>query len=278
MIMMKVSWTLRVLVACAVANLVAPDGWSIYNLHRRRAPGREEERRSSNEAADFVSTSSGRYATEPPAYFPEDAWVNETENADGRAPYRRIQVSAAQPGAPAGGGADSMNAAVIASLFGGQSPTPAAQARRPHGQAPHLKNAKKFWNHFMFRRRSDSQETVLPIKTNELQQETCRALPFAQSIVHENCEKVVLKNKLCFGRCSSFHVPSNEDRLYTFCSYCFPTKYTMKNVELNCTGSESISKLVMMVEECQCEAQKGRQPQSGPFILDPSSGVFGGRT
>ncbi|MBN3275742.1 CER1 protein, partial [Polyodon spathula] len=94
------------------------------------------------------------------------------------------------------------------------------------------------------------------------------------SVVHENCEKVVLKNNLCFGRCSSIHVPGNEDHMYTVCSYCVPTKFTTKTVELNCKGSVSVTKLVMLVEECQCEAQKGRPPQLGPFLLDPSLGIF----
>ncbi|MBN3273177.1 FREM1 protein, partial [Polyodon spathula] len=66
--------------------------------------------------------------------------------------------------------------------------------------------------------------------------------------VHENCEKVVLKNSLSFGRCSSIHVPRNKDHTYTSCSYCVPTKFTSKTVELNCKGSVSVTKLVILVE------------------------------
>lgn len=40
-------------------------------------------------------------------------------------------------------------------------------------------NAKGFWNHFMFRRRSGFQ-SVLPIQNNEVHQEKCRAIPFWQ--------------------------------------------------------------------------------------------------
>uniref|UniRef100_H3A159 Cerberus 1, DAN family BMP antagonist n=2 Tax=Latimeria chalumnae TaxID=7897 RepID=H3A159_LATCH len=133
------------------------------------------------------------------------------------------------------------------------TPTP---PNNRNAEPPHWKNAKKFWNNFLFRRGANFQELVLPIKTNEVQQETCRTLPFSQSIVHENCEKVVVQNKLCFGRCTSFHVPGPEDRLYTFCSHCLPNKFTMNRMELNCTGSTTVVKVVMVVEECKCEVQK----------------------
>lgn len=44
----------------------------------------------------------------------------------------------------------------------------------------HRKDAKKFWDHFMSKKNSASEEVVLPIKTNEMHQENCRTLPFAQ--------------------------------------------------------------------------------------------------
>ncbi|MBN3310261.1 CER1 protein, partial [Amia calva] len=157
----------------------------------------------------------------------------------------------------------------LGSFFGGLKPTPAAGFRVPT-YTPALRNAKKFWDHFVFRRRSDSQ-SILPITNNQVQQDTCRTLPFLQSVVHENCEKVVLKNNLCFGKCSSVNVPGNEDGLHTFCSYCFPAKFTRKMVQLKCQDSLQVTKVVMMVEECQCEVQKERPShQNGPFLMDPS--------
>ncbi|EOB01869.1 Cerberus, partial [Anas platyrhynchos] len=122
------------------------------------------------------------------------------------------------------------------------------------------KDAKKFWDHFMLRKNSASEEVVLPIKTNEMHQETCRTLPFSQGIAHESCEKVMVQNNLCFGKCSSFHVPGPEDRLYTFCSQCMPTKFSMKRLDLNCTNSVPVVKEVMIVEECKCEIQKIKDP------------------
>ncbi|KAM9138969.1 cerberus [Pangshura tecta] len=135
------------------------------------------------------------------------------------------------------------------------------------------KDAKKFWDHFMFKKNSASEEVVLPIKTNEMYQETCRTLPFSQSVVHENCEKLMVQNNLCFGKCSSFHVPG-PDRLYTFCSHCLPTKFTMKRLELNCTRSVAVVKVVMIVEDCKCEIQKIKDSDIGPLHSDLNSNVY----
>ncbi|KAJ8339822.1 hypothetical protein SKAU_G00344550 [Synaphobranchus kaupii] len=148
-------------------------------------------------------------------------------------------------------------------------PTPLAENLSPT-DAPSLKNAKKFWNHFVFRRRSDFQ-SILPIRNNEVHQEKCRAIPFLQRVGHENCETLVLKNHLCFGRCSSVHVPSSEEGRHTFCSYCSPVKFSRKTVHLKCAGDTRVTKAVTMVEDCQCELQRGRHSHhNGPVLIDPS--------
>ncbi|XP_064193724.1 cerberus-like isoform X1 [Anguilla rostrata] len=158
-------------------------------------------------------------------------------------------------------------------LLSHQRPTPPADNLNPT-DAPSLKNAKKFWNHFMLRRRSDFQ-SILPIRNNEVHQEKCRKIPFLQRVVHEDCETLVLKNHLCFGRCSSVHVPSSEEGRYTFCSYCSPVKFSRKTVHLKCAGDTRVAKAVTMVEDCQCEVQRGRHSHhhNGPVLIDPS--LFG---
>ncbi|NXG65402.1 CER1 protein, partial [Hemiprocne comata] len=129
------------------------------------------------------------------------------------------------------------------------------------------KDAKKFWDHFMLKKNSASEEVVLPIKTNEMHQ-NCRTLPFSQAITHESCEKVMVENNLCFGKCSSSHVPASEDRLYNFCSHCLPSKFSMKRLDLNCTSSFPVVKEVMIVEECKCETQKIKDPEIGCLLSD----------
>uniref|UniRef100_A0A8C8RT69 Cerberus 1, DAN family BMP antagonist n=1 Tax=Pelusios castaneus TaxID=367368 RepID=A0A8C8RT69_9SAUR len=150
---------------------------------------------------------------------------------------------------------------------------PSHSSNKREAEPPYREDAKKFWDHFMFKKNSASEEVILPIKTNEMYQETCRTLPFSQSIVHDNCEKEVVQNNLCFGKCSSFHVPGPEDHLYTFCSHCLPTKFAMRRLELNCTRSVVV-KVVMIVEECKCEIQKSKVSETGPLHSDMHSNVY----
>ncbi|NXP51116.1 CER1 protein, partial [Heliornis fulica] len=145
---------------------------------------------------------------------------------------------------------------------------PSHYTSRRQAEPPYRKDAKKFWDHFMLRKNSASEEVVLPIKTNDMHQENCRALPFSQGITHESCEKVVVQNNLCFGKCSSFHVPGTEDRLYTFCSHCLPSKFSMMRLNLNCTSSAPVVKEVMIVEECKCESQRIKDPAIGSVLSD----------
>ncbi|NXA15527.1 CER1 protein, partial [Sapayoa aenigma] len=138
--------------------------------------------------------------------------------------------------------------------------SPLHYSSKRESESPYRKDAKKFWDHFMLKKNSASEEVVLPIKTNEMHQENCRTLPFAQGVTHNSCEKVTVQNKLCFGKCSSFHVPGPEDHLHTFCSHCLPSKFSMKHLHLNCTGSVPVVKEIMIVEECKCETWKTKDP------------------
>ncbi|NXO31725.1 CER1 protein, partial [Cisticola juncidis] len=141
--------------------------------------------------------------------------------------------------------------------------SPPHYSSQRESEFPYRKDAKKFWDHFMLKKNSASEEVVLPIKTNEMHQENCRTLPFAQVVTHNSCEKVTVQNNLCFGKCSSFHVPGSEDHLYTFCSHCLPSKFSMKRLDLNCTDSVPVVKEIMLVEECKCQTRKIKDPVIG---------------
>ncbi|NWR25512.1 CER1 protein, partial [Emberiza fucata] len=141
-----------------------------------------------------------------------------------------------------------------------ENPSPSHYSSKRESEVPYRKDAKKFWDHFMLKKNSASEEVVLPIKTNEMHQENCRTLPFAQ--------KVTVQNNLCFGKCSSFHVPGSEDHLYTFCSRCLPSKFSMKRLDLNCTDSVPVVKEIMIVEECKCESRKIKDPVIGSLLSD----------
>ncbi|NWH57465.1 CER1 protein, partial [Geococcyx californianus] len=144
------------------------------------------------------------------------------------------------------------------------SPSHYSSKREP--EPPYRKDAKKFWDHFMLKKNSASEEVVLPIKSNEMHEENCRTLPFPQGVTHESCERVTVHNNLCFGKCSSFHVPGPDDRPYAFCSHCLPSKFSMKHLELNCTSSVPVVKEVMIVEECKCETQKIKDSVTGSLL------------
>ncbi|XP_048360164.1 cerberus [Sphaerodactylus townsendi] len=156
---------------------------------------------------------------------------------------------------------------------GEKSPSSHPHSKR-EAESAFRKDAKRFWDLFMLKTKSRSEEVVLPIKTNEMYEEICSTLPFSQSIVYENCETVVMQNNLCFGKCSSFHVPGPEDRLYTFCSHCLPTKFSMKHLEMNCTRAAPLFKVVMIVEECKCEVQKIKDPEIGFLHSDVHANVY----
>ncbi|NXF99788.1 CER1 protein, partial [Sakesphorus luctuosus] len=151
--------------------------------------------------------------------------------------------------------------------------SPPHYSSKRESESHYRKDAKKFWDHFMLKKNSASEEVVLPIKTNEMHQENCRALPFDQGVTHNNCEKVTVQNNLCFGKCSSFHVPGLQDRLYTFCSHCLPSKFSMKRLHLNCTGSVPVVKEIMIVEECKCETQKIKDPAVGSLLSNLHANV-----
>uniref|UniRef100_A0A8D1TBI1 Cerberus n=1 Tax=Sus scrofa TaxID=9823 RepID=A0A8D1TBI1_PIG len=137
----------------------------------------------------------------------------------------------------------------------------------PGEKSPLREEAKKFWHHFMFRMSPASQGIILPIKSHEVHRETCRTVPFSQTITHEDCEKAVIQNNLCFGKCGSVHFPGTPQHPHTFCSHCLPAKFTTMHLQLNCTGLSPVVKVVMLVEECQCqvktEHQHGHPQQSG---------------
>ncbi|KAM3844450.1 cerberus isoform 1-T1 [Vipera latastei] len=147
------------------------------------------------------------------------------------------------------------------------SPPSHPQTKRD-AAAAFRKDAKKFWDLFKLKSKSRSEEVILPIKVTEIYQEVCNMLPFSQSVTHENCDKVVIQNNLCFGKCSSFHVPGADDRIYSFCSHCSPTKFSMKQLKMNCTMVNPVTKRVMIIEECRCEIQNTEEMEGG-FLHPP---------
>ncbi|XP_044512962.1 cerberus [Gracilinanus agilis] len=142
--------------------------------------------------------------------------------------------------------------------FKPRTPADAEPDGKENEKTPLQEEAQKFWHYFLFRKSSASQEVILPIKSNEVYQETCRTVPFSQTIIHDDCEKVVVQNNLCFGKCRSLRPSETTAHHHAFCSHCSPTKFTTKELLLNCTGPNPVVKVVMIVEECQCKIKQGQ--------------------
>lgn len=62
----------------------------------------------------------------------------------------------------------------------GTQALPQSKAGMQIKKSPLQEEAKRFWHRFMFRMSPASQGVILPIKSHEVHQETCRTLPFSQ--------------------------------------------------------------------------------------------------
>ncbi|KAM4049007.1 cerberus [Anomaloglossus baeobatrachus] len=113
------------------------------------------------------------------------------------------------------------------------------------------KYAQASWNQFIYGLNAASEGLNYSVKTDEVQREVCKTLPFTQNIIHENCDKVFIKNNLCFGQCNSLYVPNQREQL-NICFRCLPFKFTMNHMKMNCTGYSNVVKVVIMVQECGC--------------------------
>ncbi|XP_075060873.1 cerberus [Mixophyes fleayi] len=133
-------------------------------------------------------------------------------------------------------------------------------------------NAKKSWNYFIYKMNGAPEDFIYPVKTQEIQREVCKTVPFSQNIIHDNCDKAVIQNKLCFGICNSLYVPNQRDPL-NICSHCRPFKFTMNHLKLNCTGSSNVVKVIMMVEECKCVVHKYNN--HGTVIANTGANSYG---
>ncbi|KAI7811093.1 cerberus-like [Triplophysa rosa] len=129
------------------------------------------------------------------------------------------------------------------------------------------RNAKGFWNAFLFRGKSDKY--VLPIRNVEVRQEKCRALTYSQRISHENCETLEIKNNVCFGKCAM--APSGGEDESSPCPVCSPVILGSKTVKLPCVDNTEVIKVVTLIEDCRCETREEQESHhNGPVLVDPS--------
>ncbi|XP_021025426.1 DAN domain family member 5 [Mus caroli] len=97
----------------------------------------------------------------------------------------------------------------------------------------------------------------LPLAPQEVLQETCKALSFVQVISRPGCTGARVLNHLCFGRCSSFYIPSSDSTPVVLCNSCVPARKRWTSVTLWCGAGQLASPRrvrisTVLVQKCQC--------------------------
>ncbi|XP_044514378.1 DAN domain family member 5 [Gracilinanus agilis] len=98
----------------------------------------------------------------------------------------------------------------------------------------------------------------LPLSPQDVAGETCKTVPFTQVVSRPGCTSIRLQNKFCFGRCSSFYIPSAGLTKSHLCNSCLPSRHRRVSVVLWCqvVGKPSTHRRLKvstsLVEACQC--------------------------
>ncbi|EDL10957.1 mCG66260, partial [Mus musculus] len=79
----------------------------------------------------------------------------------------------------------------------------------------------------------------------------------AQVISRPGCTSARVLNHLCFGRCSSFYIPSSDPTPVVFCNSCVPARKRWTSVTLWCGAGQLASPRrvrisTVLVQKCQC--------------------------
>lgn len=142
------------------------------NQKRRRRPALLPHGRHLPMDYEEIRAKPSLFVAEPPAETESNKTVDETKISTFIFPYiedgRPVQDLGSWT--PAGEFPDSEDTA---------SPPSHPHSKR-EVESPFRKDARRFWDLFMLKTKSRSEELVLPIKTNEMYQETCSSLPFSQ--------------------------------------------------------------------------------------------------
>ncbi|KAI8509339.1 Gremlin 2, DAN BMP antagonist [Branchiostoma belcheri] len=104
----------------------------------------------------------------------------------------------------------------------------------------------------------------LPLRKRDLRKDWCKAVAFDQEVSAPGCETKLVRNKFCYGQCSSFHIPRQHPGPFDSCASCTPTRTRSEKVVLNCQGNETRVRKVSIVEECACRPDTVTYPREWP--------------
>ncbi|XP_069508984.1 DAN domain family member 5 [Ambystoma mexicanum] len=139
-----------------------------------------------------------------------------------------------------------------------EAPGQLLRALGPFRGAPvQVEGRQDMWRRVI--QRGGRAETVLPLSQSDFTKSSCKAIPFTQTLSRDGCAPVKIQNRFCFGQCSSFYVPGPRTGAVRPCSGCAPSRIRKIRVALQCGKQVAApEEEVMVVEECQCEAQGER--------------------
>ncbi|XP_069851128.1 DAN domain family member 5-like [Dipodomys merriami] len=97
----------------------------------------------------------------------------------------------------------------------------------------------------------------LPLDPREVTRETCKAVSFIQILSRPGCTPARIRNRLCFGRCSSLYVPGSGATARGLSSSCEPAGRRRVPVVLWCSAGgpawrRRVKVSTELVRGCQC--------------------------
>ncbi|XP_005087369.1 LOW QUALITY PROTEIN: DAN domain family member 5 [Mesocricetus auratus] len=97
----------------------------------------------------------------------------------------------------------------------------------------------------------------LPLLPQEVLQETCKTVAFIQVLSRPGCTAARVLNRLCFGHCSSFYIPSAGPTPAVLCNSCVPAQKRQTSAVLWCGAGHTASRRpvrmpITLVQKCQC--------------------------
>ncbi|KAM4889228.1 DAN domain family member 5 [Thomomys bottae] len=97
----------------------------------------------------------------------------------------------------------------------------------------------------------------LPLDPQEVTRETCKAVPFIQILSRPGCAPARVRNRLCFGRCSSFYVPGAGAPARVLSNCCGPARRRRVPVILRCRAGgpawrRRVAVSAELVQDCRC--------------------------
>ncbi|XP_049644315.1 DAN domain family member 5 [Suncus etruscus] len=134
-----------------------------------------------------------------------------------------------------------------------------------------IQKAARSWEAFLGLQKEASPAQPLPLSPMEVLQEHCRAVPFTQVLSRPGCAPVRVRNRLCFGRCSSLYVPGSGPASRTICNRCGPALQRRVPLVMWCeTGRPGSRRPVkthtLVVQGCRCDSGAPKTDVSAPNV------------